>query len=60
MSKQEYMSKLIEALSGFDKEIREEIINDYEDHFVNGLRSGKSEDEIAELTGLPEKEETMK
>lgn len=51
MSKQEYMSKLIEALSGFDKEIREEIINDYEDHFVNGLRSGKSEDEIAEELG---------
>ncbi len=45
------MSKLIEALSGFDADIREEIINDYEDHFVNGLRSGKSEDEIAEELG---------
>ncbi len=45
------MNKLIDALSGFDKEIREEIVNDYEDHFVNGLRSGKTEDEIAEELG---------
>ena len=51
MSRQEYMSKLIEALSGFDAEIREEIINDYEDHFVNGLKAGKSEDEIATELG---------
>ena len=51
MSRQEYMSKLIEALSSFDEDIRTEIINDYEDHFVNGLKSGKSEDEIAEELG---------
>ena len=51
MSRVEYMNKLISALSGFDAGIRDEIINDYEDHFVNGLRSGKTEDEIAEELG---------
>ncbi len=51
MSRQEYMTKLIDALKDFDDEIREEIINDYEDHFVNGLRSGKTEDEIANELG---------
>ena len=51
MSRQEYMKNLIEALSEFDEDIREEIINDYEDHFVNGAKSGKSEDEIANELG---------
>ena len=51
MSRQEYMKNLIEALSEFDEDIREEIINDYEDHFVNGTKSGKSEDEIAKELG---------
>ena len=51
MSRMEYMNKLINALSGFEAEIRDEIVNDYEDHFVNGLRSGKTEDEIAEELG---------
>ncbi|MCR5322228.1 MAG: DUF4097 family beta strand repeat-containing protein [Lachnospiraceae bacterium] len=51
MSRQEYMNKLIDALSAFDEDIREEIINDYEDHFVNGLKSGKSEEEIAKELG---------
>ena len=51
MSKQEYMTKLIAALQDFGSEIREEIINDYEDHFVNGIRAGKTEDEIAEELG---------
>lgn len=51
MSRLEYMNKLIEALSDFDEDIREEIINDYEDHFVNGLKSGKSEDEIVNELG---------
>ena len=51
MSKQEYMSRLTEALSDYDADIREEIINDYEDHFVNGAKSGKSEEEIAAELG---------
>ena len=51
MSRQEYMTKLIDALSSFDADVREEIINDYEDHFVNGLKSGKSEEEIAKELG---------
>ena len=51
MNKQEYMSKLVEALSVFDEEIRNEIVTDYEEHFENGAKSGKSEEQIAEELG---------
>lgn len=55
MNKAEYMDNLRKGLSGFDKEVREEIINDYEEHFAEGLAIGKSEDEIcAELGSVDE------
>lgn len=51
MTKNEYMEKLNEALSGFDSEIRDEIVADYEEHFEAGQANGKTDDEIAEELG---------
>ena len=50
MNKQEYMEKLSKALEGFGSEIKDEIVSDYEEHFQDGLASGKTEEQIiAEL-----------
>lgn len=55
MTKNEYMSKLAEALRDFDAEIREEIISDYEEHFAIGQAEGKGDEEIiAELGSIEE------
>lgn len=51
MSKQKYMHDLWDALCEFGPEIRDEIINDYEDHFADGLEKGKSEEQIVEELG---------
>jgi len=51
MTKIEYMDELKAALAGFDEEIREEIISDYEEHFADGEANGKSDDEIAAELG---------
>lgn len=51
MTRTEYMENLKNALKGFDKEIQDEIISDYEEHFTMGAASGKSDDEIAAELG---------
>lgn len=51
MSKQEYMYNLWEALNAYDPEIRDEIVNDYEDHFDMGHQAGKSDDEVIKELG---------
>lgn len=55
MSKQKYMHDLWDALCEFGPEIRDEIINDYEDHFADGIERGKTEEQIvAELGSIDE------
>ena len=54
MTKVEYMAQLRSGLCGFDKEIRDEIISDYEEHFDEGIALGKSEDEICKELGSVE------
>ena len=51
MNKQEYMYNLFEALRPFDEDVRNEIISDYEEHFADGLASGKTEEQIVEELG---------
>ncbi len=46
MTKDEYMRKLRSALSGYSESVRDEIISDYEEHFEEGNRAGKSDEEI--------------
>ena len=61
MTKNEYMEALKTALSAFDDDIKEEIVNDYEEHFVMGAANGKSEEEIVkELGDIDELVEELK
>lgn len=49
--REEYMKVLRDALSDMDNEISAEIISDYEQHFEQGLKGGKSEEQICEELG---------
>lgn len=51
MNKVEYLDALKEALKDTDKEIMEEILADYEEHFQVGLENGKTEEQICEDLG---------
>lgn len=51
MTKQEYMNKLQEKLEKFGKELQEEILEDYRQHFAEGENEGKSEEEIIDELG---------
>lgn len=51
MNKIEYLAALKEALKDTDKEIMDEIIADYEEHFQAGIENGKSEEQICEELG---------
>ena len=58
MNRQEYMAALEKALAPYDDELRKEIMDDFEDHFVYGLRSGHSEEEI--ITSLGSIDEVLR
>lgn len=46
MKKEEYMSALKSALTGFDEELVQEIVGDYEERFRVGMEKGESEEQI--------------
>ncbi len=51
MTKQEYMANLQEKLERFGRELQEEILEDYRQHFTEGENEGKSDEEIIEELG---------
>lgn len=51
MNKVEYLEALKEALKDTDKDIMDEILADYEEHFQVGMENGKTEEEICEELG---------
>ena len=53
MRKFEFMSKLENALAPLKAEERRDILADFEEHFANGLASGKTEEEVARELGDP-------
>lgn len=53
MKREEYMGALQSALAGFDEELVQEIVSDYEERFRVGLEKGKTEEQvIAELGSI--------
>ena len=55
MSKEEYISSLQVALQGFEEDLAQEIVTDYEERFIVGMENGKTEEQIiAELGSIEE------
>lgn len=55
MSKEEYISSLKVALQGFEEDLVQEIVTDYEERFAVGVEKGKTEEQIiAELGSIEE------
>ncbi len=53
MKRNEYISILAEVLADMDTQSRNEILEEFERHFDEGIRSGMSEEEISEELGDP-------
>ena len=53
MKKDEYIGKLTKLLRKLPKEEKQDIISDYEEHFMIGLEKGRTEEEISEALGNP-------
>lgn len=51
MTRLEYMAALREKLESFNFSLQQEILDDYEQHFAEGLSAGKSEEEIIRELG---------
>lgn len=51
MNKESYMRELEESMKEFDRELQQEILEDYEGHFMEGAKLGKSEEEICQELG---------
>lgn len=53
MTKSEYLEALQNKLERFNRELQKEILEDYEQHFAEGVAAGKTEEEIvAELGSI--------
>ena len=57
MGKEEYISSLKVALQGFEEDLVQEILTDYEERFIVGLEQGKTEEQI--ITDLSSIEELV-
>ena len=53
MNRKEYMERLWMDLQDLDHSTAEEIIQDFEHHFEQGRKEGRSEEEIARELGDP-------
>ena len=53
MKKQDFIQELSRSLTQIDPQTREEIINDINDHFAEGMAQGLSEEEICKNLGQP-------
>ena len=54
MNKEEYLLTLREQLNGYSRDFRNEILDEFEAHFDEGIAEGKSEKEIMEELGTVE------
>lgn len=55
MNEKQFLMKLNNAIKGLPSDERQDILNDYEEHFSMGKEEGKTEEEIAAALGIPNK-----
>ena len=53
MNKKEFLNKLSAYLEGIQKDDREDILSDFEEHFEVGLDKGRTEEDLADSLGDP-------
>ena len=53
MNKSEFLSQLSSSLRNIPNSEKEDIISEYETHFISGKQDGKCEEEIARKLGNP-------
>ncbi|HUO12975.1 MAG TPA: DUF1700 domain-containing protein [Caulobacteraceae bacterium] len=53
MTRDDFIAKLRQGLAGLPEAARAEIVADYESHFADGVRAGRSEADIAAALGDP-------
>ncbi len=53
MNKDEYLKELTRLMRNLPEEEREDILSDYQEHFIIGVEKGRSEEEIAKALGNP-------
>lgn len=54
MNKNQFQTKLEASLKKLPLNERRDILQDFEEHFIFGLKEGKTEEEISEALGSPE------
>jgi uncharacterized membrane protein len=55
MTRQAFMARLREGLRGLPAQTQAEILADYESHFTDGAAAGRSEEEVADALGDPDR-----
>lgn len=55
MDEKQFLRQLNDAIQSLSVDERQDILNDYEEHFAVGKEEGKTEEEIAGALGSPEK-----
>jgi uncharacterized membrane protein len=55
MTRQAFMARLREGLSGLNPQARADILADYEEHFTEGAAAGRSEEDVAAGLGDPDR-----
>jgi uncharacterized membrane protein len=53
MTRNAFMTRLRQGLAGLDPDYIRDVMNDYETHFEDGEKSGRSEEEVAAALGDP-------
>lgn len=53
MDKKDFINKLSSYLRGIPEEERKDVINDFEEHFKEGMAAGRAEEDIADSLGDP-------
>lgn len=54
MNQEQFLSKLRQTIKTLSPEEQNDILNDYEEYYSNGMQDGKTEEEISASLGPPE------